>query len=62
MSDYELTVYESKNKRKKVTKGLCPTFTPGIKQIQADHAMNIILEPDFAQTHPTTEVKLGHKT
>ena len=41
---------------------LCPTFTPSIKQIQADHAMDIILEPESGQTHLIPEAQLGHKT
>ena len=51
-----------KIKEKKLLWGLCPTFTPSIKPIQADHAMDIILEPEYAQAHPIPETKLGQKT
>ena len=37
-----------KLKEKKLQRGLCPTFTSSIMKIQADHAMNIILEPESA--------------
>ena len=46
ISDNELTLYESKNKSKKLQIGLCSTFTPSIKGIEADHAMDIIMDPE----------------
>ena len=37
-----------KIKEKKLLRGLCPAFTHSIKQIQADHAMDIVLETESA--------------
>ena len=37
-----------KIKEKKLLRRLCPTFTPSIKQIQVDHAVDIIPEPKSA--------------